>query len=198
MPLNPNALVTLAEAKSFLKESASTNDLEIERRINSLTATFENELDRKIKQQTLTDYRIDGTGKYYALLPFVPVQSVTKVEIRYQQTELVYKTITDPAKFTVKDKDLGLLELVEDVFSAGTKNILITMSVGYLTTDLEYPLLQSLLLVQLKFDFKKWDQNEIGVSSRSLQDGNIQFIPTGRLLREVQEGLMTLRDNRFV
>ena len=197
MAVNATALVTLSEAKAFLSLTSDAFDADIERRINGLTAAFERESNRKIKQQTLTDYRVDGNGRTSMLLPFIPTQAVTKVQIRYWD-ETIYKTITDTSKFVLADKNLGILRLLEDVFIRGSRNVLISMSVGYLSTDNEYGKLQELLLLQLKFDWKKWDQNEIGQSARSLADGNLQFIPTGQFLREVSEGLMLFKDRKAV
>jgi hypothetical protein len=130
-------------------------------------------------------------------LPFVPVQSLTKIDLRYSIADTVYKTLTDPTKWILKDKAIGLLQLTEDYFVSGCRNVLLTMSVGYLATDMEYAQLQALLLTQLQFDYRKWDRNEIGVTSRSLQDGNIGFVPSTQLLREVRDGLDLLVDRRF-
>jgi hypothetical protein len=197
MPLSAAALITVSDAKAFLKESSTDNDGDIERRINGLSFIFEAYVGRKIKQQTLTDYRVDGNNKTHLILPFVPVQSLTKIDIRYSIDDTVYKTITDSSKWTLKDKYLGLVQLKEDVFIAGSRNVLLTMSVGYLATDLDFSQYQTLLLTQLQFDYRKWDRNEIGVTSRSLQDGNIGFVPSTQLLREVRDGLDLLVDRRF-
>src|ERR1043166_9457929 len=129
MPLSAGALITVSDGKALLKESSTHNGGAIERRVNSLRFTFEAYVGRKIKQQTLTDYRVDGNNKTHLILPFVPVQSLTKIDIRYSIDDTVYKTITDSSKWTLKDKYLGLVQLKEDVFIAGSRNVLLTMSV---------------------------------------------------------------------
>src|ERR1043166_5908887 len=197
MPLSAAALIKASEGKVFLKENSFHKYGDIGRRINGLSFIFEAYVGRKIKQQTLTDYRVDGNNKTHLILPFVPVQSLTKIDIHYSIDDTVYKTITDSSKWTLKDKYLGLVQLKEDVFIAGSRNVLLTMSVGYLATDLDFSQYQTLLLTQLQFDYRKWDRNEIGVTSRSLQDGNIGFVPSTQLLREVRDGLDLLVDRRF-
>ena len=198
MALNANALVTLPQAKGNLGETSSANDEIIERQINALSLSFESGTGRKLKQQTLTDYRVNGNSKTYLFLPFVPVQSVSKVEIRYSINDSIYKTITDTSKFLLKDKRTGILQLKEDSFVCGVKNILVTMSVGYLATDGELAQAQALLLTQLKFDYNKWQHNEIGVTSRTLQDGSIGFVTGSQFLKEVREGLEALQDRRVL
>src|SRR5262245_57929149 len=195
MPLNSNAIVSLAEAKNYLNITAETNDSVIERMINDLSEEFEDRTERKIKQRTLTDYRIDGNGTYCVYLPFVPVQSVTKVEIRYTN-EVVFKTITDTTKFILKSMNVGRLELIEDLFMIGSRNILITMSIGYPTTDCHWSSFQTHFLNQLHWDYQEWDKNIIGVSSRGLQDGSVQYLPRSRFIPKVQQFLRSMRDGQ--
>jgi uncharacterized phiE125 gp8 family phage protein len=197
MALNANALLAMPEAKSYLKITSEETDSVIERMINSLSTEFETATGRKVKQQTLTDYRIDGNGECSILLPFVPVQAVTKVDIRYRD-ETVYKTITDTAKFVIKDKRLGLFGLLEDIFLCGERNILITMSVGFQAADVDWPTYQKHFLDQLTWDYQEWDKNITGVTSRSLQDGSVQYLPRSRFIPKVQEFLEYSRDKRFL
>ena len=200
MALNANAIVDIAEAMAFIREKSEPAALE--RKINSLSGNFERDSRRKIKLQTLTDYRVDGTGSSSLLLPFVPTQSVSKIEIRYPD-ETVYKTITSAADFVLKDKNVGVLTLIKDVFPRGERNVLLTMPVGYLATDMEFAAFQEAFLTQLKFDYRKWDHDETGLSSRALADGSIQFMGgqfatvKTHFLREVQDLLDLYRDRRF-
>ena len=212
MALNANAIVDIAEAMAFIREKAEPAALE--RKINSLSGNFERVSCRKIKLQTVTDYRVDGSGSSSLLdyrdgrssssllLPFVPCQSVSKIEIRYRD-ESVYKIFTSAADFVLKDKNVGLLTLINDFFPRGERNILLTMSVGYLATDMEFAAFQEAFLTQLKFDYRKWDHDEVGLSSRALADGSIQFMGgqfatvKTHFLREVQDLLDLYRDRRF-
>ena len=200
MALNANAIVDIAEAGTFLREKAEPGALE--RKINSLSGNFERASNRKLKLQTLTDYRVDGSGSSSLLLPFVPTQSVSKIEIRYRD-ETVYKTFTSAADFVLKDKNAGILTLINEVFPRGERNVLLTMLVGYLATDMEFAAFQEAFLTQLKFDYRKWDHDEVGLSSRALADGSIQFMGgqfasvKTHFLREVQDLLDLYRDRRF-
>ena len=198
MTVAANAIVTLNEAKAFLIEKSTEFDSDIQNQINGLSTIFDRELGRKIKNQTLTDYRVDGTGYYRIILPWAPVQSVSKVDIRNDCDDSVYKTITDSSKWILKDKKQGLLQMVEDVLICGSRNILITMSVGYIDADVELAAIKDLFLKQLKFNYVRWRNQEIGVQSRTFQDGSIGFIPSGGMLKEVTENLQGFRDTRII
>ena len=198
MALAANAIVSLDEAKSFLGEQSPDRNLEIESRINGLSSIFDQRLGRKTIQQTLTDYRIDGNGSYRATLPWTPVQSVSKVEIRLDRQDLVYKTITDASKWVLKEKRSGVLEMIEDVLICGYRNILVTMQVGFAASDWELSSIKKLFLDQLHFEYHRWQKNEIGVQNKNLLDGSIGWIPAGGLLREIDENLELFRDRRIL
>jgi len=192
-----NGIVNLDEAKSFLKETGTDNDAEIVRMVNGLSAAFEQEVGRKIRTQTLTDFRVDGTGKSSLLFPYAPVQSIAEIELR-NSDESVYRTITLAADFVIKDKGLGLIMLINDSFIKGQRNILFTTDVGFAMTDPEFARAQELLLTQLAFDYRAWQNNEIGLTSRTLPDGSVTFNSPHRFLQQVYEGLEDLRDRRFI
>lgn len=207
MPLNANALLTLPESKNYLKITSEATDSIIERMINSLSTEFETETGRKIKQQTLTDYRVDGddamqwdestTSRDRTLyLPFAPVQSISKIEMRYSD-ESITVTITDSSKWKLNTKK-GRVELLEQPFIAGSQNILITMVVGYPATDDLFSAFQKHFLDQLIWDYEEWDKKITGVSSRSLQDGSVQYLPRHRFIPKVQEFLDKRRDDRVL
>ena len=195
MALNANAIVDIADAMAFIQEKA--NPAVLERKINSLSGNFERVSCRKIKLQTLTDYRVDGSGNSSLELPFIPTQSVTKIEMRFRD-ESIYRTLTSAADFALKNG--RVLTLLKDVFLRGELNILLTMSVGYLATDMEFAAFQEAFLTQLKSDYRKWDHDEVGLSSRALADGSIQFMGgqfatvKTHFLREVQDLLELYRD----
>lgn len=192
------SIVTLVEAKNFVGEVNSTNDVDIQRMIDGLSALFEGYTHRKIVQQTLTDYRIDGNGCRSVLLPFSPVQSVTAVKIRYSSDDTTYKNVTDTTKFVVKDKNLGLLQMFEDTLICGKRNVLVTMSVGYLAADGELLSIKDIFLRQFQFDYIRWQNREVGVNSKTFADGSLGFVPSGGLLKETKERLDQFVDLRFV
>lgn len=194
MALHATALLSLQEAQGALKLKTAQDDATLELIVNALTLTFEKEAGRPLKQRTLTDYRIDGTGESWVLLPFSPVQSITSISIRYRD-DTVYATISDSSKWKLI-KRTGRLELFEDVFLEGDSNVLLTMSVGFLETEIEWDTARDLFVMQLRHSWRFHQTNNFGLVSKSDADGSVSFFPPNRLLREVKDGLAALRDHR--
>src|SRR5262245_60029484 len=102
---SPNALTTIERVKEFLKEKSDQNNGVIQRMINALSQVFETERRRAFKQRDVIDYRADGSGTQYLLLPLTPVQTVTKLELHDPLTFAILDTITDTTEFALKGKD---------------------------------------------------------------------------------------------
>jgi hypothetical protein len=197
MALNALALLTLDEARAAVGLKNSSSDTDLELIVNALTVAFEIEVRGPLKQRTISDYRLDGNGKNEIMLPFAPIQSVTKVEIRNGLDDSVMKVISDTSKFVLKDRERAILLLKEDVFTRGMQNILITMNAGYLATDIQMDFAKNLLTMQLSASWQRFQNKEWGITSKTLADGAITFssMPTMHyLLKEVRDGLSTLRD----
>ena len=195
MALHANALIQdLAELKDVLRVKSSEDDIDLERLVNAMTVTFESEAGRPLRKRTLTDYRLDGTGTNKLYLPFVPVSNVTKVQIRYDYNDAVYRTITDTAQFVLKSGDLGLLQLVNDWFIRGDRNILVTMDVGFQTTDMEFATAIDLMYMQIAHSFRMVKNGELGLTNKTYSDGSVSFFPASRLLKEVADGLLSIKD----
>lgn len=197
MALNTNVFITLDDAKTALRQPQAADAI-LERKINALTLLFEKEVARKIKKQTLTGYRVDGNGRSSFRPPFLPVQSVTSIELRYSSgwgsfyDETVYKIITDTAAFTIINKKD--IVLINEVFLWGISNVLLTMAVGYEDTDPEMSSYRDLLLTQLVYDFNRWDLYEVGAVSKTFQDGSVSYSPPTILIKEVRDGLSMLAE----
>ncbi len=225
MSLNANAILQLDEAREELKESSQKYDSIIERRINGLSATFDSRTGWAIAPQSLTSFRVDGnqrgsqagggviasalggTGfggsKYYILIPIVPVRAVTKIVIHQDWDDSVYATITDTTTFLLKGLDRyahslsGRLQLFNDVFLNGHCNVALDMTVGFSDSHPKLAEAKRLMMMQLQYEYKRWQNNEAGLISRSLPDGSISFAPPSSLLREVEDGLMNMKSWRF-
>jgi hypothetical protein len=200
LALHETALISMEQGRAALDLAKQSQDADLELAINALTIAFEREVGGPLKARTLTDYRLDGTGGDWLVLPFIPVQSIAKLDIRYTDGTS-YLVLIDDTKWTVGKKS-GLLELVEDCFVEGRQNILVTMSVGWAPGDLELAELQMLLIMQLKVDWNRIKNNEIGLSSRTMADGGVNFAggwgvsPPRRFLLEVSDGLERFKDKR--
>lgn len=195
MALHATALIDdLTELKEVLKIPGNQDDANLEMLVNGITAKFETVTERMLRKRTLTDYRINGNGLMEILLPWVPVQSVTKVEIRNTADDSVQAVVTDTSKFILKDKKLGLLTMKENVLVCGLKNILVTMEVGFNLTDMEFADCKTYLFKQLAFEYRLLRNNELGLQTRTFQDGSISFVPPVALLKEVEDGLRYWKD----
>lgn len=201
MALSTTALLSLEETRDALKQKGQFDTDDVIRMINALTLVFEKQTGRLLKQRTLTDYRVDGSGDRSIVLPWIPVQSVSRVDIR-NCDDSVNVVITDSTKWKL-DKKSGILELFENLFVEGDRNVLVTMSVGYADADIELDELKNLLVMQLIIDWRRIKNNEVGIASRSMADGNVTFSggwgmsPPRRLLKEVEDGLVAFRDERL-
>jgi hypothetical protein len=230
MSLNANAILALDEAHEELKETSTQYDGVLERRINALSSIFETLTGLKIAQRALTQFRVDGSnardsgitggrhsypsgfsfgfdtgyafsGRTSIHIPTIPVQAVTRIEIRQEWDEAVFATITDTATFILKGMDeynhsfSGQLELIDGtIFLPGRNNVLLDMTIGFATTHPVLSEVHRLMSMQLQYEYKRWQRNEGGLLSSSVPDGSISFAPATNILKEVADGLMNLRD----
>lgn len=198
MSLHASAIFSsLDEVKPALRISGQSEEPDLERLINALTATFELVSSRKLKQRVLTDYRVDGNGYREISLPYVPASAVTKVDIRHPLNDAVYKTVTDTTKFVLKDPELGLLLMKEDTLIYGNRNVLVSFTAGFASDDIRWQLIKDLMLQQLSFSYRLVRNNEVGLVTKSYSDGSVSFFPPQRLLKEVRDGLTDIKDWRF-
>jgi hypothetical protein len=198
------AILSLEQAREELREGKQIYDAIIERRINALSQTFEQRTGWVIVEQDLEDHRVSGNGKTSMCLPIVPVQEITKIELRNPSDDSVYKTITDTTKFLLKsidrfDRSLdGYVQLFDgETFLCGHLNVLIDAKVGFPKDDPKRAEAERLLIMQLAFEYKRWTNNEAGVLSRTMGDGSVSFAPPQNLLKEVEDGLLDLGAERI-
>lgn len=210
--LNANAIITLDEAYEELKENTTNYDTILARRINGLSETFETLTGWCIASQSLTAFRVDGdrlmnTGygltTQTLLIPILPVQSVTKIDIHDGLSDASTSVITDTTAFVLKGLDRhgvsqsGHLQLLSGAYSTGTCNILLDMVVGFTATHPKLAEAKRLLVTQLQYEYKRWQRNEAGLLTTSMPDGSISFAPGSNLLREVSDGLLQMTTPRF-
>jgi uncharacterized phiE125 gp8 family phage protein len=198
MALNANALLTLNEARAELRETTQAYDAIIERRINALSTTFESLTGLVLAGREVEDYRVDGNGCAILYLPIIPVQSVERIEVRYHSDETQYFETTNPADYLLKDPDTGMLQLLNyKRFICGLRNVLLDMTIGFAAGHEKLAEAQRLLVMQLSYEYQRWQRNEAGLLSRTLNDGSVSFAPPTNLLKEVQDGLLTMKIARI-
>lgn len=185
MALSANAIITLAQGKAFLQEASEANDTVIEGMISSISTLIETETSRKVIQQTVSNYRLDGLGRRELMVPYVPLQSVSSAVAQDRVTDTVLLTFTN---YSITNPDTGMLMLTDgQVFPRGRNNIVLGMSVGYTATAPELSIFQQACCLQLKNDYKRWENQEIGLVQRSLPDGSVVMQAAHSLLIQVLE-----------
>ena len=174
MALNPNAIVTLAQAKDFLGiETLDTSqDTKVELLINAGSERFEKHCDRKFITQTYTEYH-DGRRGNSLVLRHFPASQPSAV---YDDPSWTFgaDTLVDSTTYTV-EKD-NVLRLKSSYFSPGNQNIKVTYqaglgTLGTLPSDL---VLACLLYVQ--FMYNVTNNNSIGLQSKSKGGESISYI----------------------
>jgi len=78
MSLESNALVTLADQKTYQKITVATHDSILEMLINEISSRFDEETDRLLRETTKTFY-LDGNAEKTIDLPNWPVSSIGSV-----------------------------------------------------------------------------------------------------------------------
>lgn len=132
MPLDSNALVTLAKFKNYVDESGSSFDTLFEMLINEVSTLMQSYMDKDLRFATYTDKYLDGNGEKRLYLPYMPIVEVTSIE-----EDDVSLTEGEDEDFVVEG-DEGYLHKVDGVWHKGTRNIKITCKAGYKLTDALY------------------------------------------------------------
>jgi uncharacterized phiE125 gp8 family phage protein len=132
--LNANALVELDSLKGYVKVPLAETSLDELLRdfINEASSLIENYCNRKFRQLTYTQY-LNGARTTELLLGQWPVSAINNLYIDNLRV-FGADTLIDPAEYTigVDEKDEGILvELYEQVFPQGRKNVKIEYVAGY-------------------------------------------------------------------
>jgi len=164
MSLNANALISLADQKTYLQITETSKDAILELLINSVSTFLDGETNRNLKEQTYTNLLLDGNGKVLLWLPDYPVGSITLKEDGV--------TLVEGTDFRVHDSDFeGYLERLDDNWSdEETQNIDFTGKLGMATIPSDLQLACFWLVAQ---QFKSFSLSDWGEASRGFPEGNI-------------------------
>lgn len=180
------AITTVANCKAFRGIDAANDehDAELARIIPAVQAFLEQECARQFDQATVTEYyhgagsggespRLGATAWRHTLLvarpPIISITNIWDDPLRaYGSTALL-----GAAKYLIADAAAGLIMLDGIVFQRGLHNIKITYVGGYaaMPLDLEQAAIEMVWAAR-----EKGQHNLIGVRSRSVADGNLQFV----------------------
>lgn len=132
MALDDNALITLAQLKTYVDEDGSTFDTLFEMLINQISTLMQELIDQDLRYATYTDQYFNGTHQQRLYLPHRPIISITSLE-----EDDVSLTEGEDEDFVLVG-DEGYLHKVDAVWNRGTRNIKITYKAGYKLSDALY------------------------------------------------------------
>lgn len=167
------AITTVANCKAFREiEAGNTeHDDELSRLIPGVQAFLERECGRIFDQASVTEYFNGDDWRDTLIVSRPPIASITNL---WDDTSRVFDTPIAATSYAIRDADAGIIELLDGlVFNAGRRNIKLTYSGGFLTmpADIEQAAIEMVWAGR-----EKGLHNLIGVRSRSIGDGNVQFV----------------------
>lgn len=144
----------------------------------------------KLESDSLTEYH-DGDGKPCFLTNEFPVTAVASL---YDDLDRNYTSgyLIDPDDYVWYSD--GLVELETGTFNDGLKNIKITYTAGYATTDEMWPRIEYLATKWTAMIFMA--RKRLGISSQTTPDGSQTFF-NEFLDRDMMDTLNALTDRRF-
>jgi hypothetical protein len=167
------ALTTVPACKAFrgIASDVTEHDDELARLIPAVQAWLEQECARAFDQATVTEYFDGDAWRSRILVARPPIVSVTNL---WDDPARVWTTPLAVASYDVKDAGAGLIRLLDGrCFALGQRSIKITYVGGYATAPLD---LQQAVIEMVWAAREKGVHNLIGVRSRSVADGNVQFV----------------------
>jgi len=132
MPLNTQALTTVARFKSYVGITVPTYDTKIEILINIVTDFIEKYCDRRFRETTYTNQIHDGHGSPQLLLQQYPVNTRNAFQLDERDTDLNENQWSSvETNLYHIDYTAGLLELIGRKFAEVPRKYQVTYTAGY-------------------------------------------------------------------
>lgn len=182
-------ITTVANCKAFrgIDSDNQEHDAELARIIPAVQSFLEQECARAFDQASVTEFH-SGT-KYFSdrdwwlnssylqknntvIVDRPPIASISGI---WDDPYRTYgsTTLIDSSKYVIEDESAGIIVVDGYIFQRGLKNIKIVYSGGFATMPLD---LEQAAIEMVWAAREKGLHNLIGVRSRSIADGNIQFV----------------------
>lgn len=178
MPLKNNALLTLAETKSFLTVPSAETSSEalIEGFINECSELIERYCGRVFIKRELTE-KYSGHGGFELMPKSWPIVQITSlhdsVDRIFDATSLV-----DPANYETITNELAepfLVQRYDSVFNRGLRNIKLVYQAGYNFEDIPSDI-KLACKIAVAYYFNKQQQKDWTQAVKSKGDENISMI----------------------
>jgi len=166
-------ITTVAACKAFrgIEAGNAEHDEELARLIPAVQAFLEEECGRVFDQGTVTEYFHGDEWRGRLMVSRPPLISITNL---WDDTTRVYATALDAATYCIDDATAGIVRLLDGrTFSPGVRNIKVEYVGGYATmpADLAQAAIEMVWAAR-----EKGVHNLVGVRSRSVADGNMQWV----------------------
>jgi hypothetical protein len=169
------ALTTVPACKAFrgIPGDNREHDAELARLIDAVQAFLELECERTFEQATVTEYFHGDDWRDLLIVARPPLISITNL---WDDPLRVYATPLAASGYVMDDAEAGIIRLDGITFSKGIRNIKLTYVGGFATipTDLEQAAIELVWAAR-----EKGVNNLVGVRSRSVADGNVQYVNLG-------------------
>jgi|CXWL01.1.fsa_nt_gi hypothetical protein len=167
------SITTVASCKTFrgIESDNQEHDSELARLIESVQAFLEEECGRVFEAGDVTEYFDGDEWCRRILVARPPINSITNI---WDDPARVYATPLVSTTYGAHEAKAGIVRLLDGRrFSAGQHNIKITYNGGYTSIPLD---LEQAAIEMVWAAREKGQHNLIGVRSRSIADGNVQFV----------------------
>ena len=169
------ALTTVPACKAFrsIPGEIQEHDAELARLIPAVQAFLERECERTFEQATVTEYFHGHDWRDRLMVARPPIVSITNL---WDDLARVYATPLSAASYVIDDADAGVIRLDGLTFSRGLKNIKVTYVGGFaeIPADLAQAAMEMVWAAR-----EKGVNNLVGVRSRSVADGSVQYVNLG-------------------
>lgn len=170
-----NALVSLADAKTFLKITAASEDSVIESLINRASAWANDYTQRLLLSRDMTEY-YDGDGTGELILNQYPVSELTNI---YDDTNRVFgaNTEIDVASDVILDGNNGIVRIWNNTqaFMRGILNVKVVYTAGYELAAVPASV-QEAALYYIGYSYRRTRLDQkFGVSSETIGDRTTTF-----------------------
>ena len=169
------ALTTVPACKAFrgIPGDNQEHDAELARLIPAVQAFLERECERTFESATVTEYFSGDEWSDRLLVARPPIVSIANL---WDDPARVYATPLSASSYVLDDAGAGVIRLDGLLFSQGLRNIKVTYVGGFaeIPPDLEQAAIELVWAAR-----EKGVNNLVGVRSRSVADGNVQYVNLG-------------------
>jgi hypothetical protein len=167
------AITTVGACKSFrgIDTANQEHDAELARIIPAVQAFLEEECGRIFDAGDLTEYFDGDEWNCLLLVARPPINSIANI---WDDPTRAFTTPLASTTYEIKDAKAGIIRLLDGrQFSSGQRSIKLTYNGGFTSIPID---LQQAAIEMVWAAREKGAHNLIGVRSRSIADGNIQFV----------------------